>query len=107
MTDIVIPAMYVNQSDAILTVEEVFNTDHFRMTLKVGDRIVADADGFRPGAASDFGEGWEDHTAQTFGAFLAHALEDEEAREDWDVIADDADEWTDALALFGESEQYR
>jgi hypothetical protein len=77
--------------------------DHYRMTLTHADgHVIADADGFRPGAGYDFGPERPGMTAGTFGAFLANALEDGEARDDWTTIADDASDWTDALAIMEE-----
>jgi hypothetical protein len=106
---ITVPALYVGTPDATLTVDTETG-EHYRMTLTHADgHVIADADGFRPGAGFDFGPDRPGMTAGTFGAFLAHALESEtgedDPRRDWDTIADDASDWTDALALMEEDER--
>jgi len=105
MTDkITVPAPYRGMSDATLEVETETG-DHWAMTLRAADgHVIASANGFRPGAGQDFGDHRPGMTAGTFGAFLANALEDPEARVEWAVIADDASDWTDALALMEEDE---
>lgn len=100
---ITVPAAYMGTEDATLTVDYDGMGDHYRMTLTHADgHVIADASGFRPGAGFDFGAHRPGQTAGTFGAFLANALEEAEARAGWDTIADDASEWTDALALMEE-----
>jgi hypothetical protein len=106
---ITVPAPYVGMDDATLTVD-TDDGERYRMTLTRADgHVIADADGFRPGAGFDFGAHRPGMTAGTFGAFLAHALEstetgEDDPRRDWDIIADDASDWTDALALMEETE---
>lgn len=107
MSTITVPATYAGIPDATLTVEPDHYGDSYAMTLRVDGRIIARGEGFRPGAASDFGDGdAAAHTAQTFGSFLAHALEssEEDAQDGWSVIAEDAGEWTDALYMMGEDD---
>lgn len=97
-----IPAMYIGTADAQLTVEPDPYGDTYRMALIAADgHVIAAAEGFRPGAARDFGA--DLYTAQTFGAFLSHALEDSEFGAEWS-LADDASDWADALTLMGETE---
>lgn len=103
---ITIPATYIGVPDAELSIDS-YDGDSYRMTLTHADgHVIADADGFRPGAGQDFGPHRPGMTAGTFGAFLAHALEDSsgEARADWDTISDDASDWTDALSMMEEEE---
>lgn len=91
MSTTIIAAPYVGMADATLTI------DGDRMTLKQGERVIADADGFRSGACGEL-------DAATFASFLGAAVEnlrygDGEFAAQWDTLADDADEWADAMAL--------
>lgn len=109
---ITIPASYVGTPDATLTVDS-YDGDGYTMALTAADgRIIAQASGFRPGASRDFGSEHPLHTASTFGAFLGAAVEalrygsyedprtdPDSAASNWDVLADDADEWADALIM--------
>jgi hypothetical protein len=105
---ITIPAQYMGAVDATLTVESDSYGDRYSMTLAVLDRVIARGEGFGPGAACDFATSDEDdarhlaHTVDTFGAFLAHALEssEDDAREGWSVLTDDASDWVDALTIY-------
>jgi hypothetical protein len=105
---ITIPAQYMGAIDATLTVEPDAYGDRFTMTLAVLDHVIARGESFSPGAACDFATSDDDdarhlgHTVGTFGAFLAHALEssEDDAREGWSVLEDDASDWTDALTLY-------
>lgn len=100
---ITIPAPYIGMADAKLVVEPDQYGDSYTMTLWASDdSIIAQASGFRPGAATDFGEGHERETADTFGAFLGAALEDPEFGASWEVLSDDASDWTDALQMYGD-----
>jgi len=99
---ITIPAMYVGQSDAELTLETPDAGESAEITLwSVKGEVIAQADDFR---AAQIGpsllEVSDRQLAEMFGAFLAHALADDDAREGWKVLTDDASDWTDALALF-------
>ena len=104
---ITIPALYIGMPDARLEVEPDAYGDSYTMTLRADDgRVIASASGFRPGACRDFSTDLEHaaHTAGTFGSFLAAACEnrrygDGEFASEWDELADDADEWADALTV--------
>lgn len=109
MSTIIVPATYADQPDATLTVKPDCYGDSYTMTLAVAGRIIAQGEDFRPGAASDFGDGEAAaYTVETFGSFLAHAIEssDDDARNGWSVLTDDASDWVDALALYGEADDY-
>lgn len=102
---ITIPAPYVGMDDAQLEVESDEYGDSYAMTLRAADgHVIASASGFRPGAAQDFGDDHAVNTAGTFGAFLANALDDPEARDGW-VLADDASDWSDALAMMEDPDE--
>jgi hypothetical protein len=105
---IIIPALYMGGVDATLTVESDAYGDRYTMTLAMLGRPLARGEGFGPGVALDFATSDDDNPANvaltvgTFGAFLAHALEssEDDAREGWSVLEDDASDWTDALTLY-------
>jgi hypothetical protein len=105
---IIIPALYMGGVDATLTVESDAYGDRYTMTLAMLGRPLARGEGFGPGVALDFATSDDDNpanvalTVSTFGAFLAHALEssEDDAREGWSVLEDDASDWTDALTLY-------
>jgi hypothetical protein len=110
---ITIPALYMGGVDATLTVEPNAYGDRYTMTLAVLGRPLARAEGFGPGVALDFATSDDDNpanvalTVSTFGAFLSHALEssEDDAREGWSILTDDASDWADALTLHGEALQ--
>lgn len=107
--EIKIPAAYVGVDDATLAIEPDEYGDSYMMTLTASDgHVIASASGFRPGAMQDFGADAE--TAETFGAFLGAAVEnrkygDGEFAAEWEVLADDADEWADALIMMTETKE--
>ncbi len=106
---IIVPSVYMGGIDALLTVEPNHYDDSYAMTLRVGGRIIALGTDLRPGALYDFDDPADARlTVETFGGFLAHAIEssEEDARDGWSVLdTDAAAEWTDALALFGADEE--
>jgi hypothetical protein len=110
---IIIPALYMGGVDATLTVESDAYGDRYTMTLAMLGRPLARGEGFGPGVALDFATSDDDNpanvalTVSTFGAFLSHALEssEDDAREGWSILTDDASDWADALTLHGEALQ--
>lgn len=76
------------------------------MALVCDGRTLALGEGFRVAEAGRWT--WLDmperEVVDTFGAFLSHAVEssDDEARKGWPVLTDEAADWADELALFGE-----
>ena len=99
---IVVPAPFVGMVDGDLTVEADEFGDSYMMRLVAAGRVIAEAHGFRPGACRDFGADHAEHTAGTFRAFLSAAVEDPEFAAEWDVLADDASDWADALIMLEE-----
>jgi hypothetical protein len=97
-----IPAQFIDQPDATLEVEPALG-GAYRMTLRIGDDVIAEASDFQPGNAHDFTDDPSDpqssFTAGTFGAFLEHALEsdDPEVAAGWDVLEDAAADYVDSL----------
>lgn len=108
---ITIPAFYMGRVDALLTVEPcerpfpLEDREYVRMTLTVLGRVVADGAPFGTGVGGCWDDRSDAEVAGTFGSFLAHALEsrEDDARDGWTVLADDADEWTDSLTLMAEN----
>lgn len=103
---IIVPAYYVNQSDATLILETP-NGERGDLSLYVAGRCVARGEGF---GAHQSGPSLLEMTdarlAGMFGAFLSHALESSEdgARSGWPTLTDDASDWTDALSMMEEAE---
>lgn len=104
---IIIPAPYVGMPDAVLTLETP-DGERGDMALSVASVIIARGEDF---CAAQVGpsllEQSDSRLAALFGGFLGHALESSEpdARDGWSVLDDEqASDWTDALALFGDDE---
>jgi hypothetical protein len=97
---IIVPATYMGQIDAVLALE-TGDGESGTMELSVAGTIVARGEGF---GAAQIGpsllEMSDEALASMFGAFLAHALESSEpdARDGWPILADEASDWTYALA---------
>lgn len=103
MTDrrITIPSLYMGQPDAELTLETP-DGERGTMALVVEGVTLASAGDFNaPQIGPSLLEQSDAQLAGMFGGFLAHALESSEpdARDGWEVLLDDASDWTDALAL--------
>jgi hypothetical protein len=104
---ITIPALTIDMADAVLGIETL-DGETATMALLVNAQPVAVGEGFRVAHAGRWT--WFDMPAAevvgTFSGFLDHAIEssDDEAREAWSTLTDDAADWTDALALYGDDE---
>jgi hypothetical protein len=104
---IAIPALYVDTPDAAL---RVFSADGetASITLAIGTRIIARGETFRRPEIGPYTwfDAPEAEIVDTFGAFLAHAFESSEpdARDGWPILEDEASDWADAMALYGEDE---
>jgi len=108
MTDrrITIPSLYMGQPDAELTLETP-DGERGTMTLTVAGEVLASADDFNaPRIGLSLLEQSDARLAGLFGGFLAYALEssDPDARDGWQVLRDEASDWTDALALMENDE---
>lgn len=102
-----VPALTIGAADAVLGIE-TSNGEQASMALLVNGATVARGEGFRVAEAGRWT--WLDmperEVVETFGSFLSHAIEssDEDAREGWPVLSDEAADWTDALSLYSADE---
>ena len=102
-----VPAAYIGQSDALLTID-TSDGEAATMALVVNGEPVAVGDGFRVAEAGT--SSWLDmperEVVDTFGSFLAHAFESSEpdAREGWAILTEEASDWVDALSLYSADE---
>jgi hypothetical protein len=75
------------------------------MSLSVGLEIIARGEGFRRPQYGPFTwlDAPESSVVDTFGAFLAHALEssEDDARDGWSILTDAASDWADELVSLG------
>ena len=98
-----VPSDRAGMADAVLTIDTT-DGETASMTLSVEGSPVAVGDGFKAAASGRWT--WLDlderEVVETFGAFLAHAVEStEDAREAWPILTDEAADWVDALSLYG------
>lgn len=104
---ITIPALYVGTPDAVLTLETP-DGERGDMALSVDGVVIARGEDFcAPQVGLSLLEQSDGSLAGLFGNFLAHALESSEAdaRDGWSVLDEEqAGDWTDALALFGDDD---
>ena len=104
-----VPSLYRGTPDASLTLP-TWDAEEAVMALSVDDRDVAVGEGFGVPAAGT--HDWltcdDSYVLATFGAFLAHAIEssDDDAREGWPVLTEDAADWVDALTLYSDADEY-
>ncbi|MEJ7786175.1 MAG: hypothetical protein WKF96_15320 [Solirubrobacteraceae bacterium] len=102
-----VPALTIGAADAVLGIE-TSDGETASMALLVNGSTVARGEGFRVAEAGPWT--WLDmperEVVETFAAFLSHAVEssDEDAREAWPILTDEAAEWTDALSLYSADE---
>jgi hypothetical protein len=102
---IAIPSPYMGGIDAVLTLETP-DGERGDMELSVAGQIVARGEDFHaPQVGPSLLEQSDESLVALFGAFLSHAFEssEDDARDGWPILADAASDWTDALAMFGES----
>jgi hypothetical protein len=102
-----VPALTIGAADAVLGIE-TSTGETASMTLLVNGSTIAHGVGFRVAEVGRWT--WLDmperEVVETFGSFLSHAVEssDEDAREAWPTLTDEAADWTDALRLYAEDE---
>ena len=102
-----VPALTIGAADAVLGIE-TSDGETSSMSLLVNGSTIARGEDFRVAEVGRWT--WLDmperEVVETFGSFLAHAIEssDEDAREAWPTLNDEAADWTDALSLYAEDE---
>ena len=100
-----VPSDRIDTPPASLTIE-TSDGETASMALVVEGVTLALGEGFRVGEAGRWT--WLDMPASeivdTFGSFLSHAFEssDEDAREGWPTLTDEAEAWVDALTVYDE-----
>jgi len=101
-----VPSAWIDTPPASLTIDTT-DGETASMALVLDGVTLALGEGFRVAECGRWT--WLDlderEVVETFGSFLAHAVESSEpAREGWPVLTDEAADWVDALSLYAEDE---